>query len=112
MIIFGLLVVTLGVGAWLLFKDSLNLVQGFGPIYWITRDGAPSNTPRVSTAFMHELGAPWRVGKGIQFRLPKTMTFQIGFCKKTKPQDEESGVLQAVGGRMMHEVTPEDIGEW
>lgn len=112
MIIFVLLIVALSMGAWMIFKDSLNLVQGFGPVYWITRDVVPTNTRLVSTGFMHELCAPWRVGKGVQIRLGHTRTFQIGFCKRTRPVDEESGVLQAVGGRMMDEVTPEDIGEW
>lgn len=112
MITLGALVVTLSVGAWLLFRDSLNLVQGFGRVYWITRDIVPANTPLIAKGFMHELCEPWRVGRGVQIRLGRVRTFQIGFCKKTRPIDEESGVLQAVGGRIMHEVTPEDIGEW
>lgn len=108
----GALVVALLVGTWLLFKDSTNLVQGFWRIYWITRDFTPPQTPFISKAFMRELAPPWRVGNGIQVRLPKNYVFQVGICLRTSPPSEEVGVLQAVGGRYMDEVTPEDIGEW
>jgi hypothetical protein len=111
MILFGTLSVALSVGAWFLFRDSINLVQSVGPLYWITRDFAPKGTRLVSSGFMRELGAPWRVGKGIQLRISKNRTFQIGICAKTLPKDEDSGILNAVGGRIM-EVTPEEIGDW
>lgn len=89
----------------------MNLVQAVGPLYWITRNFAPKGTRLVSSGFMRELGAPWRVGKGIQIRFSRNRTFQIGFCKETLPLDEDSGILNAVGGRIM-EISPEEIGDW
>lgn len=111
MILFVALFVALGVGAWILFKDSINLVQAVGPLYWITRDYVPKGTPIVSKGFMRELGEPWRVGAGIQIRFAQNRTFQIGWCHKTAPATEDEGVLSAVGGRYM-DVTAEEIGEW
>lgn len=111
MITLGALVVALGVGAWFLFKDSMNLVQSVGRLYWITRDYTPKNTPIVAKAFMRELGEPWRIGSGIQIRFSKNRTFQLGWCTKTAPTSEEDGVLNAVGGRYM-DITAEEIGEW
>lgn len=111
MITFVLLIVALGVGAWFLFKDSLNLVQALGRVYWITRDYVPKGTPIIAKGFMRELGHPWRVGSGIQIRIARNRTFQVGWCAKTSPSSEEEGVLSAVGGRYM-DVTAEEIGEW
>ena len=94
-----------------MFKGSLNLVQSVGCLYWITRDYVPKNTPFVAKGFMRELGDPWRIGSGIQIKFAKNRTFQIGFCTKTTPPDEEAGVLSAVGGRYM-DIPAEEIGEW
>jgi hypothetical protein len=41
MVIIGSFILCLLVGAWFLFKDSLNLVQSVGRFYWITRDYVP-----------------------------------------------------------------------
>jgi hypothetical protein len=60
---------------------------------------------------MRELGEPWRVGSGIQIRFAKHRTFQVGLCSVTAPTDEETGILNAVGGRYM-DTTAEEIGEW
>ena len=40
--------------------QKLNVVQGVGKLYWIYRDIAKENTPRVCKAFMHEIGGYWR----------------------------------------------------
>lgn len=110
MVVIGALLVLL-IGAWFLFKDSLNLVQSVGRVYWITRDYVPKGTPLVAKGFMRELGEPWRVGSGLQIRFSKNRTFQVGLCQQTAPVDEENGILNAVGGRYM-DVTAEEIGEW
>jgi hypothetical protein len=110
MIIIGILVVVLLVASWFLFKDSMNLVQSVGSLYWITRNYVRKGTPIMSLGFMHELDKPWRTGKGVQIRFRKH-SFQIGFCKKTTPKNEEEGILNAVGGRML-DTTAHEIGNW
>lgn len=105
---FNLILVSFGY-AYFLFKDTMNVVQSAGPVYWITRDYVPSHTPRIGIGFMHELGAPWRHGKGIQIKAFKH-TFQIGFCHKNE-FDETTGVLAAVQGRFM-DTKPTEIGNW
>jgi hypothetical protein len=111
MVIIGSLILFLLVGAFFLFKDSLNLVQSVGRVYWITRDYVPKGTPIIAKGFMRELGEPWRVGSGLQIRFAKNRTFQVGICAPTAPTDEENGILNAVGGRYM-DATAEEIGEW
>jgi len=106
----GLTLLSVAVGyGFFLFKGTMNIVQSVGPIYWITRDYVPANSPVIATAFMHEISAPWRHGKGIQIALFKR-TFQIGICHKNE-FDETSGVLAAVKGRFM-DTPPTDIGNW
>ena len=60
--------------------------------------------------FMHETGAPWRHGKGIQLRTRKH-TLQMGFCKRLQHTDKTSGILSAVGGRML-DLEADEIGNW
>jgi hypothetical protein len=89
---------------------KLNVVQGFGKIYWIYRDIANESTPRVCKAWVHEIGGYWRKGKGLQFKFKKYI-FQIGVCKKYPVSDEETGLLSAVGGRHL-DYDPTEIGNW
>jgi hypothetical protein len=89
---------------------KLNVVQGFGKIYWIYRDIANESTPRVCKAWVHEIGGYWRKGKGIQIKFKKYI-FQIGVCKKHKVNNEEEGLLSAVGGRHLN-YDPTEIGNW
>lgn len=92
------------------FKDTLNVLQGIGPVYWITRDYVPDHTPIVCMGFMREIDSPWRTGKGPQFRV-LNRTFQVGLCRKHHYQNPTEGELAVVGGRFM-ETPPEEIGEW
>lgn len=94
----------------IVLKDTLNLLQVVGPVYWITRDYVPENTPLVSIGFMKQTDAPWRTGKGLHFNLWKR-TFQIGFCRKNHYKNSIDGELSVVGGRFM-DIEPEEIGAW
>jgi hypothetical protein len=89
---------------------KLNVVQGVGKLYWIYRDTAKENTPKVCKAFMHEIGGYWRKGKGIQFKYKKYI-FQIGICKKYPTDSEEQGLLSVVNGRNL-DYDPTEIGTW
>ena len=89
---------------------KLNVVQGFGKIYWIYRDTANESTPRVCKAWVHEIGGYWRKGKGLQFKI-KQYIVQIGVCQKHAVANEEDGLLSAVGGRHL-EHDPTEIGNW
>lgn len=89
---------------------GLNIVHGVGCIYWIVRDTATAETPRMSTGWVHELGGYWRKGKGIQFKTGKYIT-QVGVCKRHKVKNEEDGILEAMQGRMLN-TTTDEIGEW
>lgn len=88
------------------FKDTMNVLQVVGPVYWITKNNVPK-TPFVSKGFMHETSEPWRRGTGVQFRVRKH-SFQIGLCKKQN-LDETTGALSALQGRFL-ETSPQDIG--
>lgn len=92
------------------FRDTINYLWVFGPIYWITRDFVNPNTKRISVGFMRETNEPWRVGKGIQIH-GFGYTFQIGVCKKTHYENSLDGELSVVGGRFL-ETPPEEIGNW
>lgn len=59
---------------------------------------------------MRETDAPWRSGKGCQFRTNK-YTLQVGLCKKLSVKDETEGILNAVGGRML-DISVDEIGNW
>lgn len=95
---------------YVIFKDSMNLVQGVGRLYWIIRDNGSKGIPFVAPGFMIEVNHPWRVGNGIQFRLHR-WTFQMGWCRPNPDKEETEGMLDAVGGRYMEEA-PEEIGVW
>ena len=93
-----------------LFRDTLNTVQGVGPVYWITRDHEVSQRLRVSIGFMREIDFPWRIGKGVHIALFKK-SFQIGLCRKANYRDEQEAQLGIIGARFM-ETEPTEIGNW
>lgn len=96
--------------AWVIFKDSMNLVQRVGRIYWIFRDNGLITDPMVSIGFMRMVDPPWLRGKGPQFRFGK-YTFQIGWCSAHTPKTEDEGILAAMDGREL-EMDPKDIRKW
>lgn len=104
----SLLILTLLVYA--LFRDTLNRLQYLGPVYWITRDNTPINTPILSFGFMRQTNFPWKIGKGLQIRI-KNYSFQFGICKKSNYSNETDGILGALGGRYLDTETS-DIREW
>lgn len=68
----GLLVLLLPtiVGAYFLFRDSMNLWQSVGPIYWVTRDAPTDHWVgwRVRRSWARSGGDPYNEGEGIEFR--------------------------------------------
>lgn len=88
----------------------LNTVRGFWFVYWIVRDTATQDTPRIAVGWVRELGGYWRVGKGVQLKTGRYIT-QLGVCKKRQFENEEEGTLGVLEGRMM--VTNiDEIGDW
>lgn len=96
------IVVALLVGAYFLFKDSLNLFQApFGGklrIYWVTRDIEPYSAPLIRRNWaMQDLSLhpdyegsvdymekPVLYGEGIQIRIHPRRTFQFGILLSKK----------------------------
>jgi hypothetical protein len=100
------LIPTLGY-VYTIFKGTLDLVQGIGPIYWISRKDARIFSIGIGT--MHELSAPWRKGKGIYIAAFRR-SFQVGICRRQQ-LDEVSGTLSAVQGRYL-DLSAHEIGNW
>lgn len=92
------------------FKDTMNVLQAVGPLYWITRDNGTKGIPFISPGFMREIDEPWRTGKGIQVRLFKYV-FQLGLCRKNPNKNEEEGLLFAMKGRDM-KLKAKEISSW
>lgn len=90
------------------FKDTLNLVQGIGFVYWVIRDTHKGFS--LSIGFMRETDYPWRTGKGLQIGIGKHC-FQIGFCRRNAPSSEIMGLTNALKGRELY-YQPKEIGEW
>lgn len=90
------------------FKDTMNLVQGIGFVYWVTRDTHKGFS--LSIGFMRETDYPWRTGKGLQIGISK-YSFQLGFCKRHDPHSEIMGLTNALKGRELH-YQPKEIREW
>lgn len=101
--------VSLALFAYLSFRNSVNVLQVIGPIYWIWKDTVPANTPMFAKGFMHETSAPWRIGKGLQIRLV-SHSIQIGICHK-QDYDETEGTLSSIQGRFL-DIEPIEIREW
>jgi hypothetical protein len=89
-----------------LFRDTMNLYQGVGPIYWIVRDNATRKHPRFCKAVMRQVDEPYRIGSGFQVRW-KTYSFQVGISHIPKDGNEYTPIM----GREMTE-EPEEIGQW
>jgi hypothetical protein len=90
------------------FKGTMNLVQGVGFIYWVTRDTHKGFS--LSIGFMRETDYPWRTGRGLQIGIGKYVS-QFGICKRNKPQNEIMGLTMAVKGRELQH-KPKEIREW
>ena len=94
---------------WLVLRNTLDLVQGVGPVYWLTRQTTVKKVG-VQKSFMRETDYPWRTGHGIQLVVP-FRTFQVGICKPSEHYTVEEGLLHSLVGRPLPE-DPEEIGEW
>lgn len=90
------------------FKGTLNLVQGIGFVYWVTRDTHKGFS--LALAFMRETDHPWRTGRGLQIGIKK-YSFQIGFCRRHTTHTEAEGLMRAVKGRRLY-YRPKEIREW
>lgn len=95
---------------WVIFGNSMNLVQNLGSLYWIIRDNAKKGDRWVSSAFMRQTENPWLIGKGVQVRFFKYVV-QVGVCYPSFFDNEEEGVLNAMTGRYMED-NAKEIGNW
>ena len=86
--IIGALAALTVVALYLLFRNTMNLLQYIGPVYWVTRDNGTPDVPHVALAFMRGTTPPWKVGSGIQFRWG-THTLQVGICHNGPQFDDE-----------------------
>ena len=118
----GLLILT-GLGQWvpfsllafvlwsvLMLRGTMNLVQGIGPIYWLTRDTGVPGDQMFTLGYMRETDYPWRYGWGIQVRF-NIYLFQLGVCKRHEMINISDGLLRAIGGRNM-ETGVDEISTW
>ena len=94
----------------MLYKKALNSLIYFKSVYMILRDNANITDPLISKGFMRQTSQPWMVGRGLNFRL-KNYSLQIGVCKPSDHADEQSGLLGALGGRLM-DTNASEIREW
>jgi len=78
LITIGIISVMLMIGAYFLFKDTLNRIQYLETlrIYWITKNNGKGQ-PRITRAIMRTTSAPYWQGRGVQFRFG-SHTFQVG----------------------------------
>ena len=77
----AILALPLFVGGYYLFRDSMNLFQKVGRLYWITRNNMQRKQPLVSRAFLVHDAPPYWKGTGIQFAW-KRHSFQVGILTK------------------------------
>lgn len=70
--------VLLVVGAYFLFRDTMNRVQYLETlrIYWITKNNGKGQ-PLAASATMRQTSAPYWRGRGVQLRFG-SLTFQVG----------------------------------
>lgn len=95
----AILALPLIVGGYFLFRDSMNLFQKVGRVYWITRNNMKRPQPFISRAFLVHDSPPYWIGKGVQiawkwgevhevdvadnnFSHPRQFSFQIGWLSK------------------------------
>lgn len=95
---------------WVIFGNSMNLVQRIGSLYWIIRDNGKKGDPIIGSAFMRQTDEPWLIGKGVQVRFFK-YSVQVGICYPNFFDSEEDGVLNAMSGRYMED-SAKEIGNW
>lgn len=91
-------------------RKALNSLIYFKSLYIILRDNANITGPVVSKGFMRQTSQPWMVGNGINIRVHR-YSLQIGVCKPSQHTDEESGLLGALGGRLL-DTNASEIREW
>lgn len=94
---------------WLVLRNTLDLVQGVGPVYWLTRQTDVKKIG-IQSSFMRETDYPWRNGRGIQAVVPYR-TFQVGVCKPSEHYTKEEGLLHSLVGRRLPS-KPKEIREW
>jgi hypothetical protein len=94
---------------WLVLRNTLDLVQGVGSVYWLTRQTTVKRLA-IQTSFMRETDYPWRTGRGIQAVVPYR-TFQVGVCKPSEHYTKEEGLLHSLVGRSLTS-KPEEIRTW
>lgn len=97
---------------WYIFKDSMNLVQTVGPVYWILRNNGVKKQPILSIGFMLQVDPPWMYGKGPQIRI-KNYVFQVGFfkCKDLEMSDDPYLSAEAMGGYFTED-SIDEIRKW
>lgn len=107
MIWFIVTLAAVSLGAYLLFRDTMNKLQyiQFLRIYWITRDTGVLGTPYISKGIMLQTSEPWWVGAGVQFRAGK-YTFQVGVLQR-----KSFDLLDQLGGRYLDE-SAKEIRRW
>lgn len=105
--IYLLLVVACAIGAYLLFRDTMNRIQYLQSVrlYWITRDNGVAGTKVITRAFMRQTAPPWWRGSGIQIRAGK-YTFQVGVLTS-----KANSLLEQVDGRELDDDAKE-IRSW
>jgi hypothetical protein len=96
--IYLLVAVAFVIGAYLLFRDTMNRIQYLQSVrlYWITRNNGVRGTSVLTKAFMRQTAPPWWRGKGVQVRLGK-YTFQVGILLR-----QASDLLDQVDGRELN----------
>jgi hypothetical protein len=108
-IVIGLLVS--GLSGYMIFSDSMNLVQAVGPLYWVIRQVEQKQPLAIKPVRMNETDYPWHKGRGLEVRW-RHHAVQVGVCRLRKVSSEEEGLLGAVGGRDL-DIEPQRIGrEW
>lgn len=90
------------IAVYLLFKDTLNRIQYVERLrlYWITRDTGTKGQPLVRRAFMRQVAEPYWRGEGIEIRLGKSLTFQVGLLTvRVDSLESQIGGRDALGVR-------------
>lgn len=102
--------VTLMIGAYFLFRDTLNRIQYLERlgIYWITRNTATNEMPRFSKAFMRTTSAPYWRGRGVQVRYWRYVT-QVG--RLTMRVDSLHAQISD-NPTLVDGVKPKDLRKW
>ena len=85
-------------------------MKSLGPVYAGWED--TTDEPRLWTkVWFAEVAPPSRKGTGRRLRLGRYGALQVGRCRK-QTEEEQRGVLGAVGGRNLEQFDPSTIGAW